>query len=174
MQELKQALEELKDLHQKVLDRPAPEFGPQSYIPFPAGVDPLQHALFEAQQIKQMAEQVTFAPRPGAWLPPADSFVTKDEFVVWLETPGISREDLKVFVVGGECVVRGERKPPQCAAAMRPTALERPWGRFERRFVVPVGSRLDEMKARMFDGLLEIRIPMKVAEAPKEQKVEVS
>lgn len=173
MQELKQAFEEVKGLHQKVLDRPAPDLGPQSFIPFPPGVDPLDHALLEVQQLKEMAEKVAFAPRPGAWVPMTDSFVTKDEFIVRLEAPGVSREDLKVFVVGGECVVRGERKPPHCVGATRPMALERPWGPFERRFVVPVGSRIKEMKARLVEGLLEIRIPTEVLEAPKEQKVEV-
>jgi HSP20 family protein len=100
--------------------------------------------------------------------------VTENEFVVRLEIPGVSREDLKVFVVGGECVVRGERKPPQCAGTMRPVSLERPWGPFERRFVLPVGSRIDEMKARALEGVLEIRIPVEGIDVPKEQKIDVS
>jgi len=173
MQELKQALETVKGRHQQMLGQPAPDLGPQSFIPFPPGVDPLGHALLEVRQLEEMAEKVAFAPRLGAWMPPTDSFVTEDEFIVRLEMPGVSREDVKVFVVGGECVVRGERKPPHCAGTMRPMVLERPWGPFERRFVVPVGSRINEMKARLAEGLLEIRIPMEAIEVPKEQKVEV-
>jgi HSP20 family protein len=174
MQELKQALEEMKGLYQTVLGRPAPELGQPSFLPFPAGVDPVQLALLEVQRLKQVAKQVAFAPRPGAWVPLADSFVTDKEFVVRLEIPGVSREDLKIFVVGGECVIRGERKPPQCAGAMRPIALERPWGPFERRFVLPVGSRIDEVKARALEGVLEVRIPVEGIDVPKEQKIDVS
>jgi len=106
-------------------------------------------------------------------MPPADSFVTEDEFVVQLELPGVSREDLKVFVVAGECIVRGERKPPRCVGAMRPMTLERPFGNFERRFVLPVGSRVDDMKARVSEGLLELRIPVEGMDSPKEQTVEI-
>lgn len=174
MQELTQALDEMKGLYQKVLGRPAPDLGPQSYVPLPAGVDPFQHALMEVEHLKRLSEQVAYAPRTGAWMPAADSFVTEDEFVVRMELPGVSREDLKVFVVGGECVVRGERKPPQCVGTMRPMALERPWGSFERRFVLPVGSRIDEMKAKVSEGLLELRIPVEGMAKPKEQKVEIS
>jgi HSP20 family protein len=173
MQELKQALDEMKGLYQTVLGRPAPELGQPSFLPFPVGVDPIQHALFEVQRLKEVAKQVAFAPRPDAWMPPADSFVTENEFVVRLEVPGVSREDLKVFVVGGECVIRGERKPPQCTGAMRPVSLERPWGPFERRFVLPVGSRIDEMKARVLEGVLELRIPVEGIDVPKEQKIDV-
>ena len=92
-------------------------------------------------------------------------------YLTWLAS--VSREDLKVFVLGGECIVRGERKPPHQVGAARPIALERPFGPFERRFVIPVGSRVDELKARVTGGLLEIRIPMEGVDVPKEQKVEL-
>jgi len=174
MQELEEKLKEVKDLHQKVLRRPAPELEPQSYFPFPPGVDPIRHALLEAQQLAAFAEQTAFAPRPHAWVPRADTFATKDEFIVRLEIPGVSREDLKVFVVGGECVVRGERKPLQRGDTSRPIAQERPWGEFERRFVVPVGCRLEKLKARVADGELELRIPLAPIEVQKEREVEVS
>jgi len=173
MQELKQALKEVQGLHQKILGHAAPELGPQDYFPFPAGVDPLRHALWEVEQLGQISERAAFAPRVGAWLPPADSFATPDEFIVCIELPSVSREDLKVFVLGGECIVRGERKPPVHLTKARPLGLERPWGPFERRFVIPVGSHVDRMTAKVSGGLLEIRIPMDAANVPQQQKVEV-
>jgi HSP20 family protein len=142
-------------------------------MPFPPGVDPFQHALQEVQRLKETSDQVALAPRPSSWMPALDSFVTKDELLVRIEVPGVSREDLEVFVVDGECVVRGERKPPQCPGSMRPMAIERPYGAFERRFVAPAGSRIDQMKARTQDGVLELRIPMKDVEFTKEHKIEV-
>lgn len=172
MQELAQALEDVKCLHQRVLGRPAPELGPQSYIPFPPGVDPLRHALLEVQNLKAMSQQVSSLPRRDAWVPPADSFATKDEYVVRLEVAGIPREDLNVSVVGNECIVRGERKAPE-HPRLRPMAIERPWGPFERRFAVPAGSLVEKVKAHAHDGVLELRIPMKGVEIPKEQKVDV-
>lgn len=174
MKELAQALEDLKLLHEKVLGRPAPDLTQQPHVPFPFGVDPLQHALFEAQQLMQMLEPATAAPVVSAWTPPADCITTQDEFIVQLEVPGISREDLDVLLVGGECIVRGERKQAHTTSEARPLSIERPWGKFERRFVVPVGSSAEDMKARVVEGVLEIRVPLVEIELPKEQEIAVS
>lgn len=169
MQALAQTLEELKDLHQKVFGRAAPEMGPHSLLPFPPGVDPIEHARTEAQHVARLFEQLAFVPKPDAWSPPADSFVSENAVVVHIEIPGISREDVKVHVVGHECIVRGSRKPPQCAEGMRPMALERPWGSFERRFMLPTGSRSGEISARCIDGVLELNIPVDSVSLPEEQ-----
>jgi HSP20 family protein len=174
MQELDQALKEVRGLHKKVLGRAAPELGPESFFPFPAGVDPVKHALRELESLRQLVEATAFAPRPDAWTPLADTYVAKGEFIVRLEVPGVSREDLTVVVVGRECIVRGERKSPQQVGDMRPVAIERPWGAFERRFVIPTGGRAEEMKARVTDGVLELRIPTEVVEHRKEHKVNVT
>ncbi len=173
MQTLEQALRELEDLHQKVFGRPAPELGARPLAPFPPGVDPLKHTLHEVQRLKEIADQVAFAPRPGCWVPAMDSFLIDDEFVVRLDVPGVSREDIEVFVVDGECIVRGDRKPPHGKSPLRPLALERASGPFERRFVAPHGTDLTKIKARTVDGVLELRIPVEVTEPAKEHRIEV-
>lgn len=173
MEAVTKALEDMKGLYQKVVGEPAPDFGPSAYVPFPAGVDPTQHALLEAQHCAQLSNYATLAPHPGTWFPPADSFVKKDEYIIQLGLPGVAREDLKVFVISGELVIRGERKPLEKAADYRPISIERPWGPFERRFVLPVGSRVDELKASYVEGTLELRVPVTGMDVPKEHDVEV-
>jgi HSP20 family protein len=174
MQQLAMALEDVKALHQKMLGRPAPELIPDSFAPFPVGVDPLQHALFEVQRLKELSQQVHVPPKPVTWLPIADCYTAEEEFVVRLDVPGVPREDLKVFVVDGECVVRGERKPLEQDEKTRFLSVERPWGPFERRFVVPGGCDVAEMKARAIDGVLELRMPMKEVAPPERKEFEVS
>ena len=98
----------------------------------------------------------------------------QDAYIVQVEIPGVSREDLKVFVAGGECVVRGERKPPAGATDRRLLTVERPWGTFERRFVLPVGCDTDAVSARYQEGVLELRVPTNGSGIPKETKVEVA
>jgi HSP20 family molecular chaperone IbpA len=158
MQPVSQALDEIKALYQKVLGQPAPEIAPGSYAAFPPGVDPIGHAIREVEQIKQFSEQMRHAPRLVAWVPPADSFVTPDAFVVRLDIAGADRDKLEVFVAGGECVVRGERKVAEVSPDARPLGLERPWGAFERRFPMPAGSVADGVSARYEEGVLELKI----------------
>lgn len=174
MQEVKQALDEVKDLYQKILGRPAPDLEPGTFVSFPPGVDPLDHAVHEVQYLKQLSEQVAMAPRPMAWVPLADCFASKGEYVIRLEVPGVPRDDLKIFIAGGECVVRGERKQPETFVGMQPVIVEQSWGPFERRFPLPAGFIADKVVAHYENGVLEIHIDVKEQEIPKETKIDVS
>jgi HSP20 family protein len=172
--QVNQTLNEVKDLYRKVTGTPAPRIELGSYAPFPPGVDPLEHVASEVRQLKQLTEWMALAPEAATWAPRADSFLTEDAYVVHVEIPGVSGDDLKVFVTGGECVIRGERKPPAGAADRRTLTVELPWGTFERRFVLPAGCDADAVNARYHEGLLELRIPIRESGIPRETKVEVS
>jgi len=173
MQPVSQALEQVKELYHKVLGQPAPELAPGSYVPFPPGVDPLEHAVKEVDELKRLAEGTAFAPRPFAWMPAVDSYTTAEGLLLRMEVPGVDRSTLKVLVGGGECIVRGERKPPQATAEMRPLGIERMWGAFERRFALPAGSQPGRVTARYADGELEINVTVERLAEPKPMNVEV-
>lgn len=173
MQDVNQALVEVKDMFREVVGQPAPEIDPHGYCAFPAGVDPVAHAVQEVDHLKRLSKQAAISPTLPAWIPRADSFVAADAFVVLVEVPGVARENLKVFVAGGECLVRGERTPPSSSSELRPVVLERAWGPFERRFVLPAGSHSDRLEARYREGILELRIPMEQAAIPKETRIDV-
>jgi HSP20 family protein len=172
MQPAIQALDEIKSLYQRVLGQPAPEIPAGSCAPFPPGVDPLDHVVREVEQLKQLTEQVRFASPAAGWVPAADSFMTPDALIVLLDIPGAEREQLEVFVAGGECVVRGERKLPAAAREARPLGVERPWGFFERRFPLPAGSHPDQVSARYAEGVLELKIA--AGETTRRENVEVA
>ena len=174
MAEMIQALDELKLLYSKVLGHPAPELKPGSFIAFPPGVDPLRHAIEEVQFLRQVTDQVATAPIAVAWAPRADTYVCADGYRIRLEIPGVRRDQLKVLLTGGECVVRGERTPLEGPDAPRPVALEGPHGPFERRFALPPGYRAEKLSARYADGVLELRIPHDATAAPKETVVDVT
>lgn len=173
MQPVNEALDEVKELYRKILGAPAPEILPASFVSFPPGVDPLHHALQEVEELKKLSERMAFAPAPTAWIPRADSFIMGNDFVIRLEVPEFKREELKVFVAGSECIVRGERQPLEVTPDIRPLNVERPRGPFERRFLLPIRCKTEKLTARCADGILELRVELEGNGAPKETKVEV-
>jgi HSP20 family protein len=173
MQNVTEALNEVKELYQQLLGRPAPEIVPGTYLSFPPGVDPMNHALEEVEQLKKISQHIATAPAPIAWVPRADILATKDGLVMRLEIPDADRDTLKVFVSGAECVVRGERKAVVGETEMRPVVLERSYGPFERRFVLPAGTQQDQITARYREGVLELQVTGDRAGIAGETTVEV-
>jgi len=174
MAEMIQALDELKLLYSKVVGHPAPELKPESLIAFPPGVDPLRHAIEEVQFLRQLTDQVATAPTAVAWVPRADTYATQDGYRIRVEIPGVRRDQLKVLLTGSECVVRGERTPLEGPDIPRPILLEGCYGSFERRFVLPPGYSPERLTARYAEGVLEVRLPLQAAAAPKETVVDVT
>jgi HSP20 family protein len=169
MESIARALDEVKEMYWKTLGHPAPEIDPRFYAPFSPGADPVREALEEARQLKRLTETVGAAVAP-TWIPRADCFGIEDGYLVQVEIPGVRREDLKVFTVGGEIVVRGVRNPVPAIPEARPLFVERSSGTFERRFALPAGSLVEGMTARYLEGILELKVPVKPA-APVEEKV---
>ena len=170
MAEVKQALEDVKELYQKVVGQPAPEVTVASLAGFPPGVDPVQHAVEEVQRLKQLCEQVQAVP---TWIPRADLFAARDGYLIRVEIPGVSRDQVKVLASTTECLVVGERRPPQ-PDALTPMNVELAYGRFERRFPVPLDFRPERLTARWTEGLLEIRLAMDPTSVPKVTNVEIA
>jgi len=174
MQEVNRALEEVRSLYQKVLGRPAPEIAPGSFVAFPPGVDPVGHAVKEVELLKQISEQLPYPATMQAWVPPADSYVTPDAYVIRAEIPGVERETLRVVLAAGECIVSGERKAPEFGETLRPINVERPFGPFQRRFALPPGSDPQHVTAHYREGVLEVRVTVEENAMPKGLKVEVA
>lgn len=103
----------------------------------------------------------TSVPRDGsyAWIPVADMVETAEEYRVTLELPGVAREDVTVEARGRYLVVQGERRFGRAAAGGLYQVLERSYGPFCRRFVLPKGVASSGIEAVMKDGLLVITLP---------------
>jgi HSP20 family protein len=170
MADVSQALKEVKELYTKVLGEPAPQVEAPSFVAFPPGVDPVRHAVEEVALLKQLSEQMQQLP---TWIPRADLFAGRDLYVLRVEVPGVSREQVKVYLSGAECVVVGERRPPE-PDVLRPLSLEAPFGRFERRFPVPMGLRPEQLTASVREGVLELRLTLDPTPAPKVTSVDVA
>jgi HSP20 family molecular chaperone IbpA len=157
MHDLAQALKDVCRLHEQVAQLPAPEIGPQHFLPFPPGVDPVAFAIHEVGQLKQLVESRAQMPAPPQWIPRASVFSGDTAIRYLVELPGVQREDVSVVAVQGELVVRGQRPQP-ADPNLKPMLVEQPWGTFERRFALPAWCTPDGISARYSQGVLEITL----------------
>ena len=95
------------------------------------------------------------------WMPLADVYQTEAEYVVAIDLPGIDRSALEISLDGDKLVIRGER----VLENEEQHRIERPHGRFLRKFSVPATVEQKAIAAEYKDGVLRVRLPKR-----KEQK----
>lgn len=104
---------------------------------------------------------------PADWFPAADVFEKADEYLVAIDLPGIDRSGLDIGLENNRITVRGERVMEEQSKR----GLERPAGRFLRRFEVPTTVEMEMIAAEYKDGVLIIRLPKRREQ--KAQRVEI-
>lgn len=88
--------------------------------------------------------------------PLTDVLETDEQLVIMVELPGLEREDVSLEVHGNELIVYGERKLPESSGAFQ--IMERSYGCFSRKIVLPSALAISSMEARMRAGLLTITV----------------
>ena len=83
---------------------------------------------------------------------------------VRFEVAGVRGEDLKVNVEGSVLRLRGVRRTPQSEPIDRLQQMEISFGPFEREIVIEASFDPDQVRARLEDGFLEVRIPKRESE----------
>jgi HSP20 family protein len=111
-----------------------------------------------------------FGLAPG-FIPAADYYETKKEFVIELEVPGFAEKELDVETFDHTLVVKGERKEAKEAEDKTFRLQERLEKEFERRFVLPTEADTKHLKATFHDGVLEVHAPKR--EIAKPNRVEI-
>jgi HSP20 family protein len=118
-------------------------------------------ALMEQQQdtLHDLA-RVIGGWRVSHFVAPADILVDDDGVTVYMDVPGVRADALDVELENDVLSIRGERAFPyegRGDGVVR--RVERGFGRFERALRVPPGLEPDTVRARLSDGVLELRIP---------------
>jgi len=98
------------------------------------------------------------------WTPNADVVETACAFVVTVELPGVEREDVAVELRGQSLIIYGERRFEKDAAGCVYQILERSYGPFARKFVLPRGVDRQGIEATCRNGLLIVTAPKKSPE----------
>lgn len=125
--------------------------------------------LFQAPSVSSAAsgnEPIT------GWTPAVDFYQDKDSVVLRAELPGLRREDIHVSLHEDVLTLTGERREEKNADTRGSLRSERFFGRFERRFTLPVRADAGRVSATYEDGILTVTLPK--AEEAKPRQIEVN
>ncbi len=89
------------------------------------------------------------------------------------ELPGLTKEDVQVEIDSGYLVIKGESKAETGAKEASYYRLERSFGSFYRRLLLPFDVTPEQIKATLTDGVLEVQIPKPLETKPEVRKVPV-
>lgn len=101
---------------------------------------------------------------------PMDVYRSGDTYVVELDLPGVSPDDIDVSIEHNVISVHAERGAGHCESD-EVVVCERPHMRFERQIYVGDDLDTDELRARYDDGVLTLRVP--VSRASRARHVDV-
>jgi HSP20 family protein len=111
-----------------------------------------------------------FGPQPaaataGRWIPALDITEEGDRFLLHLDLPGMTEDDIELELEDRVLRISGERRDTRAGASDGGfRRLERTFGRFERTLTLPRGVDAEAIEATFEHGVLEIAVP-KPAEA---------
>ncbi|MBI5181876.1 MAG: Hsp20/alpha crystallin family protein [Nitrospirae bacterium] len=142
--------------------------------------DPFRDLLSLQERMNKLFEESLFRSGKdqedltvGRWSPSVDVMENEQEIVIKAELPGIELKDVEVLIKENLLTLRGERKFEKEEEKENYHRIERAYGAFQRVFTLPASVEQDKVKAKMKDGILEIRLPKAKKELPKKIEIEV-
>lgn len=116
-------------------------------------------------------EQFDRLTRPERQILAMDAVRSGDEVLVYLDVPGVAREDIDVTVERNQIEVTAHRKW-EPGGDERILASERRQGTFTRQLVVGDNLATGQLRAKLENGVLVLAIP--VAEEAKPKSIQVT
>jgi len=105
--------------------------------------------------------------------PRVDVYETDDKVVVKAEIPGVSKEDLNIFVNENLIRISGQTKRENEFTDENAYHSERYYGSFSRTIPLPVEVKSEEAKASYKDGILSITMPKVQPAKSKGRKIDI-
>jgi HSP20 family protein len=103
----------------------------------------------------------------GAWTPLLDVYETQEKFVIKMELPGVSPDDVDISVEDSTLLVRGERRFYSDQNEENFHRVERRFGEFSRSLTLPQTADAQNIQASFDAGVLTIEVPKKEEAKPK-------
>lgn len=112
----------------------------------------------------------TAAPR---WSPAIDLEELEDAYLLSVDLPGVSEDDVAIDVEGDVLTLSGARGRIRSADESRAVRSERGHGSFRRRMTLPEGVDPERIVASFDRGVLEVRVPKPEQARPRRVSIQV-
>ncbi|GFZ14951.1 HSP20-like chaperones superfamily protein [Actinidia rufa] len=100
---------------------------------------------------------------------------TPEAHIIQADLPGLNKEEVKVEVEDGRILqISGEKKREKEEKTDKWHRVERSVGKFVRRFRLPENVRMDQIKATMENGVLNVIVPKQEEKQPEVKPIEIS
>lgn len=110
----------------------------------------------------------------GDFIPALDVQETEGEYLVKTDLPATRREDVKVALENGTLVIEGERRQEKEEKGKKFHRVERSYGKFVRRLLVPSGIDSQKVSAEFKDGVLSVHLPKTAEAKPRAVDIKVA
>lgn len=104
--------------------------------------------------------------------PTVDLDEREDCYVLSVDLPGVKKEDIKIDVRDNQLFISGERKRKSESDEKGIRRFESSYGRFQRRFTLPMSVDANKVEADLTDGVLYIALPKVEVAKPKSVEIQ--
>lgn len=139
-----------------------------------APVDEMAQMTNRLRRLFETPFDVELFPQTVGWVPAMEVTETADELLVTAELPGMTRENVEIFVEGSLLTLRGEKKEERTEddRDRKVHVWERSYGTFTRSFTLPREIDSEKIRADFADGVLKLHLPK--TEKARGRKIEIN
>lgn len=155
------AIEQVERLYQSVTGHTVPTQEDKPYATIPPEKVPEEHVQEQVDRLIQTLSQFSERPMDVEWKPQIALWEGRNEVKILVDLPGVERDAVHVAVSRGMLELSGTRllSPIEEGNPLRLRYAEHPYGKFRRTMPLPHGAQVEQLKAEMHAGVLELRIP---------------
>lgn len=100
---------------------------------------------------------------------------TPEAHIFKADLPGLKKEEVKVEVEEGRVLqISGERSKEDEERNEKWHRVERSMGKFMRRFRLPENAKMDEINAKMENGVLTVMVPKQEERKPEVKAIDIA
>jgi HSP20 family protein len=125
----------------------------------------------EINRLFGSAQESESSSATANWIPPVDIHEFADRFELYVDVPGVDPNRVELTLDGGVLTLSGDREEQTISKPgnneVEALRIERGYGRFHRRFVLPDTVDGEKVNASGKHGVLTIKIPKQEKTKPR-------